>query len=316
MQRIRKAFTLIELLVVIAIIGIVAGLLLPAVQAAREAARRMSCSNNLRQIGLGIQNFESARSRFPAGALSYPNPNASSGSSWFIQILDYVEAGNVLKQINYDYKVQFPEIQFNVLTNGKMYGLSVNLPVTRCPSAGTPEWSRNYFGVHGAMVAPPISPFDLNRSGVFGSMGLNASHATSDVPDGLSNTLLVGESHRKFFFATAQLGSASGQLIYSGNGHHPWWSSSGSANAITGPLPPTKSVLLISEKINDPSYDENGEKYQKLEYIHGHPFASRHGRCAHFLRCDGSVFLVQDSIDMSIYRALGTRNGGEVVSEP
>jgi prepilin-type N-terminal cleavage/methylation domain-containing protein len=102
----RKGFTLVELLVVIAIIGILVGLLLPAVQAAREAARRMQCSNNLKQLSLASLNHESATKTFPAGdrvdiyptapTATTPNSGIARGNNWFIQIMPYMEASNSL----------------------------------------------------------------------------------------------------------------------------------------------------------------------------------------------------------------------------
>src|SRR5512136_477151 len=94
-----RAFTLVELLVVIAIIGILIALLLPAVQAAREAARRSSCLNNLTQLGLAVQNYEMARRTYPPGTINETGPivNQPTGyhMSWLVQILPYMEEGNV-----------------------------------------------------------------------------------------------------------------------------------------------------------------------------------------------------------------------------
>src|SRR5882672_2001464 len=112
MNRLRRwrsrGFTLIELLVVIAIIAILIGLLLPAVQKVREAANRMKCSNNLKQMALAFHSYESAYSVFPAGdlilGLPLPAPTTQRGSNWFLQSLPFLEAGNVLTSINYDFK--------------------------------------------------------------------------------------------------------------------------------------------------------------------------------------------------------------------
>src|SRR5664280_2834655 len=93
------AFTLVELLVVITIIGILISLLLPAVQAAREAARRLQCQNNLKQIGLALLSYESSNDMFPPGGLA--GSGSTNGYSWWVRILPYVEQGNIFSQLNW-----------------------------------------------------------------------------------------------------------------------------------------------------------------------------------------------------------------------
>src|SRR5436853_4771173 len=100
----RPAFTLVELLVVVAIIGVLVGLLLPAVQAAREAARRMSCGNNLRQIGLALQNLEATNKTFPSSLRPTPPDPSGLFNGWSVhaQVLAYIEQGNMYQNINFD----------------------------------------------------------------------------------------------------------------------------------------------------------------------------------------------------------------------
>ena len=140
------AFTLIELLIVIAIIGVLIGLLLPAVQAAREAARRMSCGNNLKQIGLALQNYHAARQQFPAGYLSFPTQtgsgpvearidpvtwDAAPGWGWGAQLLPYLEQATISHAIDEREPLWKPEFASTIATN---------LNVFLCPSAtGEPD---------------------------------------------------------------------------------------------------------------------------------------------------------------------------------
>ncbi|MEM8944333.1 MAG: DUF1559 domain-containing protein [Planctomycetota bacterium] len=139
-------FTLVELLVVIAIIGLLIGLLLPAVQAAREAARRISCGNNVKQMGLGLQNFHSAQNRFPAGYLSYATSDgngptearidpvtwdAAPGWGWSAQLLPYLEQGNVAAIIDQAEPIWEPSYADVISTSFEMF---------LCPSAsGDPD---------------------------------------------------------------------------------------------------------------------------------------------------------------------------------
>ena len=129
-NRPRQGFTLVELLVVIAIIGILVGLLLPAVQAAREAARRMSCGNNLKQLGLALHNYESAMRRFP------PSANTTGGSAnqpWSGQaaLLPFLEGDNVYKNIDFSVGYHHPINKANFPPNGIA---TVRVPVLLCPS--------------------------------------------------------------------------------------------------------------------------------------------------------------------------------------
>src|SRR5439155_3032310 len=125
----RRAFTLIELLVVIAIIGVLVGLLLPAVQKVREAAARMSCQNNLKQIALAIHAYESTNARFPLTYLDAP-PGSPPGHSWAPFVFPYLEQGNLVK--NYDFTIEWwkPPNRAIVMTQ---------LKIVQCPSTPTPN---------------------------------------------------------------------------------------------------------------------------------------------------------------------------------
>src|SRR6476660_6961676 len=133
----RRAFTLIELLCVVAIIGILVGLLLPAVQAAREAARRMSCTNNLKQIGLAIHNFESTNKTLPPGAVW---TSKFKRGSVFVYLLPFMEQSNLYNQFD----LSKPDIDGTMLADGSGPVGGVIIPTVLCPSD---DHEQRYFGM-------------------------------------------------------------------------------------------------------------------------------------------------------------------------
>lgn len=202
-----RGFTLVELLVVIAIIGILVGLMLPAVQAAREAARRMSCQNNLSQLSLALHNYESSFKRFPSGYLHKYGPRGSSderanhmGLSWGAAMLPQLEQGSVAERIDYDRPIW---------DDTNRAARDVSLPVFLCPSdtysdaafvyrddSVTP--SERYAAASYAANWGPASP-DTNLDATpLASQGVffrNSRIRVSALMDGLANTLAFGERH-------------------------------------------------------------------------------------------------------------------------
>jgi prepilin-type N-terminal cleavage/methylation domain-containing protein len=186
----RNAFTLVELLVVIAIIGILVGLLLPAVQAAREAARRISCSNNLHQIGIAVHNYHSAFNKLPAGCSEWRRWGGSpllKNFSWSAQILPQLEQSNVARQIDFDVPYDHPNNTSVAATR---------LSVFLCPSvpsdqhvSKTGRGLTDYGGLYGQRMTIR-TPTD---NGVF---IYDRAFRFRDITDGLTNTMMVAEDAR------------------------------------------------------------------------------------------------------------------------
>lgn len=310
----RNGFTLVELLVVIAIIGILVGLLLPAVQAAREAARRMQCSNNIKQIGLAIHNYESTFKGLPAGCNGLPNAAGNNfnghGWTWHASILPYMEQTNL-----YD-AVQGPDGMGNELgstTSGKP--LIVRQTIVRtfwCPSQ--PDVSNgsqkggyqpsNYNGNMGTRIGNGnddcictgvanlndmlTNPWGcMNGNGIF---YVRSNIRFRDVTDGLSNTIFVSE-------VPDSGGDAMGGFN-AGADRKAMFSGGADSN------PPTEmSEFLIAAESNDPI---NGGAEEAA--------GSWHTGGAQFLMGDGSVQFLSENMDMKTYQAISTRAGGEVES--
>jgi prepilin-type N-terminal cleavage/methylation domain-containing protein len=210
-----RGFTLVELLVVITIIGILIALLLPAVQAAREAARRMQCGNNLKQIGLAIHNYESAQRTFPPGGLS--QIGNGYGFSWLVRILPYVEQGNIYQQL--DFKGPSPNGIVGWVGGDAWGGNAFNRDKLRnvefsflnCPSSTLPHLvlqdpahnnanvqSSMYTGISGAL--DDSSTRDKGPAGgAYGKISFGGifireeAIRVADVRDGTTNTMMVAE---------------------------------------------------------------------------------------------------------------------------
>ncbi len=300
----KRAFTLVELLVVITIIGTLVALLLPAVQAAREAARRLQCTNNLKQIGLAMHNYHAALGSFPCGAaVGYLDTTGGPGGTptgtregWRVYVLPYLEKRNLFD--GYD-----QETSLIVGVNNEFSKLS--LAIYQCPSDGRQpfdphredinRWrTSNYVGVSGSKREHTLEGQHCGSYSVDGTLWPKSSVAVRDVLDGTSSTLLVGEQINWLRVWTA---GAYRTNLY------------GYMNHVC-----TFSTKNVRWAINtDP---------EERAYMHANPgqtclfndifFSSRHPGGAVFLWCDGHVTFVDESITLAAFKAIATRSGSEV----
>ncbi|HEV7282513.1 MAG TPA: DUF1559 domain-containing protein [Pirellulaceae bacterium] len=291
-MRSRSAFTLVELLVVIAIIGVLVALLLPAVQYAREAANRMSCGNNLKQIGLAMHNYHDVHRRLPPGWIgATDNPASPSGWGWASMILPQMEQGPLYDQIDFNLPVAHA-------ANSDVR--SVVIPSFLCPSDGSEEqWEHDGLTFARSNYVASFGTFEIeeapaNGDGVFYRL---SKTKFASITDGLSNTLLVGERNSKIDYST--------------------WS------GVADIEQPFARVVGSADHPPNEEHEEEEEEHpvspqQEEEHEHRHmdDFSSNHATGAHFVFGDGSVHLINDQIDLIVYRGLATRAGGEPVQAP
>jgi prepilin-type N-terminal cleavage/methylation domain-containing protein/prepilin-type processing-associated H-X9-DG protein len=311
----KSGFTLVELLVVIAIIGVMVGLLLPAVQAAREAARRMSCSNNMKQIGLAMHNYHDSLKSFPMAYIHDPADNFRESFGWSAMLLPFLEQTALFEQLGVN-KGSF----YNQLMPGNTPANAAVLNAARTPVAGFMCPSDTGFNAPGLVVNN--RSFDLglgfaanglttaaqcrvavsNYPGVQGHRNVQAHTANTgiffggsrigfrDIVDGTSNTFAVGERET--------LRCRSGTWV----GVRRPAGASG-AKAISPVVGHSQPVLNQP----DPPIDWNRNRLGC-----GEGFSSLHPGGAHFLLCDGSVRFVSNSINHFWFAALGPDTNGTV----
>ncbi len=297
--RSRLAFTLVELLVVIAIIGVMIGLLLPAVQAAREAARRMSCQNNLNQIGLAIHNYESSFKRFPTVNAN----NTLSGGSLFTAILPLIEKASEFELYDFALSNSDP-------VNQQVTGQQI--PFFLCPSSPLRRAVPSCDGDNGRApgnYAASIGSRDYDQYWSFSGRprpSLNGAIVYSDTVDGptgfrdfldgTSQTMMIGETAYNLPDYRFTSGNCTGQSRFS----FTYWSNPfPGSTGIT-----TEYAFNPRDSANDGLFDSGWVR----------SFRSDHPGGVQFTFGDGGVHFLTDSIDVMVLDALATRNGGEVIS--
>ena len=328
-----SGFTLVELLVVIAIIGILIGMLLPAVQAVREAARRISCGNNLKQMALGTLNYESAFHQFPAG---WAPTNSADGWSVQAQILPYCEQANL--ESNIDYSKSYND-QGLINLNGSLVRLaSARVPMLLCPSepldelrvddTGAPEhYPLNYGGNAGTWFVFDPSTKQSGNGVLTTFEGTNFGSLT----DGSSNTLLYAEvkAYTPYFRNKSNPGDmamptdptavAGLQGTFKTNsGHTEWVDGRAHQTSFTATFAPNTLVPYEISTDNIVDVDWTNQQEGKSDTVK--TFAAVTSRSYHTggvnsARADGSVHFESDSIALNTWQNLATRNGGEVIAE-
>ncbi len=298
-------FTLIELLVVIAIIAVLIALLLPAVQQAREAARRSQCKNNLMQVGLALQNYEMAHERMPPGCVNAIGPIKSEAAGyhmgWIVQILPYLDQKNVYSKIDFSVGVYDPK---------NAAATAAPLQVLVCPS--DPNGSggvgqTNYAGVHHDSEAP----INTDNNGV---LFLNSGIRFEQIEDGTSNTIFAGEKIR--------LGDANG------------WASgtrtslrNGGAKINSERLANLQNVPVVQPAVPaggpapiavppanpTPAQPVNNGVNPALLRVGG--YSSSHVGGGHFAMGDGAIRFISENIATKVFKDLMNRADGNLLTD-
>lgn len=334
----RRAFTLIELLVVIAIIAVLIALLLPAVQQAREAARRSQCKNNLKQIGLALHNYHDSNNMFPNGNI--PSAAWGWGMSWYMRILPQIDAAPVYNKIN------FSGIHPGWTCCGDAVGTAngavmngVKFSWSVCPSSplrdmrdtgGSISEHPQYYGIMGAtngdgfvnpanrVAGSGYGCCEAYTPGIITDGGMLRHYVPtkiSDASDGSSNTMIVGESSAPILDAVGGSRSVDVQGVHGMIMGNTWLVSITDAPGNNG-FDRMFNLTTVRYSPNAPAVSQNsawmgiGDNYGPNK-----PLNSMHTGGIHALLADGSVRFIADNINMFTLRCLCTRDDGKTLGE-
>jgi prepilin-type N-terminal cleavage/methylation domain-containing protein len=327
----RAGFTLVELLVVIAIIGILIALLLPAVQMAREAARRISCGNNLKQYGLAVHLYHDTHKQLPpAGTFQNRagrdwNQNMAPRIGWQVRIMPFMEQNALYERLNMNaINAHLTRVPWEGRT---IEARRIQVPYAMCPSDPRDRvrgaWAQaSYSGNLGSQLVTSnngscntFTTLNLHRmpgsganhgnssdvnavNGIFSRHGMDIRLAS--ITDGTSNTFLVGEV-----------------LMDCTDHTSGWWNFNGGGNAhasTSAPLNTMTTCARNQQEAIDRGY-LNPQCWQKNNWNYSWGFRSKHPTGAQFALCDGSVTFINQTIDYATYQYMGSRNDGKVVEQ-
>jgi prepilin-type N-terminal cleavage/methylation domain-containing protein len=300
MSHIRRAFTLVELLVVIAIIGILVALLLPAIQAARESARKTSCRNNLHQIGVALQNYESSYRRLPSGYIYAAGPQGNAlGHSWTDKILPFMELQSIYDKLNFKLPIYDP---FHVPVR------EIHIDSLLCPTDAISPTGFVEMGTEKYAMACYVANFgtpDLDEdqeqrndpmfpNRPWGPFYRNSKTKLKDITDGTSKTLMCGERQNGPFRTAGAHGV-----------HFEYETTWAGAVRDIGDPTDDHGHMVLFQTGHTPNSALSDDR----------DVSASHSGEALFVMCDASVHSISESIDQKVYNSLGTMNREETVTE-